>query len=236
MNIGTWLAANKLWILLGVAASFNCFWLIQYRAKLRVNATVAVVLGVLHMVCSVLFAKIFAFIEGVPGGMSLYGGLFFLPVTFCLVAAVTKRNIAETCDVFTIPTIVTVSCARINCLFSGCCLGRIIPGTDGIRWPTRELELGLYVVLYIALRKKIGKPRSRGKLYPAYMITYGAFRFVVEWFRETENLIGFAHLSHIWSIAAMVTGGLLIFCIDKKQKLKSGKLHNPDSKKSRGGK
>lgn len=215
MSISAWIVSNKLWILLGLAATFNCFWLIQYRAKLRISEAVAVALGILHMVCSVLFAKIFAFMEGVPGGMSLYGGLFFLPVTFCLVAGVTKRNIADTCDVFTIPTIVTVSCARINCLFSGCCLGTVIPGADGIRWPTRELELALYFVLYIVLHNKVGKSKNKGKLYPIYMIAYGVFRFIIEWFRETENMVGFAHLSHIWSITAIVIGVLTIYLIDK---------------------
>lgn len=224
MGISTWIISNKLWILLGLGTTFNCFWLMQYSARLRIRKSTAIALGILHMFCSVLFAKIFAFMEGVPGGMSLYGGLFFLPISFCVIAHVTKRNIADTCDVFTIPTIVTVSCARVNCLFSGCCLGTVIPGMDGIRWPTRELELVLYLVLYIALRNKIGRAKVRGKLYPIYMVSYGTFRFIIEWFRETENMVGFAHLSHIWSVTAIGIGALIIYLIDKKgQKRKTKK-------------
>lgn len=218
MSLGVWIVSQKLWILFGCAVTFNCFWVMQYRAKLRVNETVAIVLGMVHMFCSVLFTRIFAFMEGVPGGMSLYGGVFFLPVMFCLVAQLTKRNMADACDVFTIPSLVTVFSARFNCVLSGCCLGMVIPGTDGLRWPTRELELALHLILYIVLRNKIGKPNYRGKLYPIIMISYGIFRFIIEWFRETENMVGFAHLSHIWSVMAIVIGGLAVYLIDKNGK------------------
>jgi len=226
MNITTWIINNKFWLLLGTATVFNGIWIMQYKEKLRIKEWLAFVLAILHMFCSVLFAKAFAFMEGTAGGMSLYGGHFGLPILFCLVAWMTKRNIADVCDVFTIPTIVTVTCARINCVFSGCCLGVIIPGTDGIRWPTRELELILYVVLYIFLRNKIGKSQYRGKLYPIYMISYGTFRFIIEWFRETTNMVSFAHLSHIWSIVAIVIGSLMLYLIDKK--------HTKDGKRTKG--
>ena len=202
--------------MLGTATVFNGIWIMQFKEKLRIKEWVTFVLAVIHMFCAVLLAKIFAFMEGTPDGMSLYGGHFGMPILFCVVAWLSKRNIADACDVFTIPTIVTVTCARINCVFSGCCLGTIIPGTDGMRWPTRELELVLYVVLYILLRNKIGKTKYKGKLYPIYMISYGTFRFIIEWFRETDTMVGFAHLSHILSFVAIVTGSLAIHLINKK--------------------
>ena len=177
------------------------------------------------MICAVLCAKVLAFMEGVPGGMSLYGGLFLLPVLFCIIAWLSKRNIAETCDVFTIPNIVTVFCARLNCIFSGCCLGTVIPGTEGLRWPTREVELVLYVVLYIVLRNKTGKPKFKGKLYPIYMISYGIFRFVIEWFREGNEVAGVFHISHLWSILAIVIGITAVYLIDKSN-TKGNKPHS----------
>jgi prolipoprotein diacylglyceryltransferase len=229
----SWIINNKLWLILGFGATFNSFWIIQYGKKLRIKNWLAVLLSIAHMICAVLCARLFAFMEGAPGGMSLYGGLFFLPVLFCLIAWLSKRSIIEACDVFTIPNIVTVFCARLNCVFSGCCLGTLIPGTEGLRWPTREIELALYVVLYIVLRQKIGKPAYKGKLYPIYMITYGTFRFVVEWFRESTNAVGFVHISHIWSLLAIAIGVTAICLINKnknenkqfsKKKLKGGDL------------
>ena len=217
--------------MLGTATVFNGIWIMQFKEKLRIKEWVAFVLAIAHMLSAVLLTKILAFLEGAPGGMSLYGGHFGLPILFCTVAWLSKRNIADACDVFTIPSIVTVTCARINCVFSGCCLGTIIPGTDGMRWPTRELELVLYVVLYILLRNKIGKTKYKGKLYPIYMISYGTFRFIIEWFRETDNMVGFAHLSHIWSIVAIVVGSLMIYLINKKT-INGGKRPKRSNSKS----
>ena len=220
-----WIIANKLWFILGFGALFNFCWLSQYRKRLRMSVWMAALLSLAHMICAVLCAKIFAFMEGVPGGMSLYGGLFFLPVLFCGIALLTKRSIADACDVFTIPNIVTVFCARLNCIFSGCCLGKVIPGTDGIRWPTREIELVLYVVLYIVLRNKIRKKHFEGKLYPIYMISYGTFRFIVEFFRESEHDFGWFHISHLWSLIAMAVGAGIYMSISRKTKdsMKRGK-------------
>lgn len=214
--MNAWIVSNKFWLLLGVAAVFNCYWVTQHKKKLGINGWIAIALSIVHMLCAVLFAKLFAFMEGAPGGMSLYGGHFFLPVLFCAVAWVTKRSIANACDVFTIPSIVVVACARMNCVLSGCCLGTIIPGTDGWRWPTREVELILYVVLFFVLRKKISNPKYNGKLYPIYMISYGTFRFIVEWFRESDNTVGFIHVSHFWSIIAIMIGILSIYLINRK--------------------
>ncbi|MBE6620204.1 MAG: hypothetical protein E7625_02415 [Ruminococcaceae bacterium] len=225
----SWIVSNKLWLILGFGATFNSYWIIQYGKKIRINKWIAVLLSVIHMIAAVLCAKVFAFMEGVPGGMSLYGGLFFLPLLFCLVAWISKRDIADTCDVFTIPNIVTVFCARLNCIFSGCCLGTVIPGTEGLRWPTRELELALYVALYIVLRNKTGKPKFKGKLYPVYMISYGTFRFVIEWFREGNEVAGVFHISHFWSILAIVVGVTAIYLIDKHNK-KENKPHSKHKK------
>ena len=111
-----WIANHSIWLLLAIAAVYNSLWLIQYKDKLRIKSWIAVLLAALHMVMSILLAKMLAFIEGSPGGMSLYGGLFGLPITFILVSLITHRNISTVCDVFTVPSIVTVCCARMNCL------------------------------------------------------------------------------------------------------------------------
>lgn len=223
--MNAWIISNKFYLLLGAATVFNCYWVTQYRKKLRVNGWVAVALCIVHMFCAVMCAKLFAFMEGAPGGMSLYGGLFFLPVLICATAWIFKRSIANACDVFSLPTIAIVACARMNCVMSGCCLGSVIPGTADLRWPTRELELVLYIVLFIVLRNMMRKPTHKGKLYPVCMISYGTYRFIAEWFRESDNTVGFIHVSHIWSVIAIAIG-ILCICLLNKQKRTRKKTHS----------
>ena len=111
--------------------------------------------SVLHTVCGVLSVKAFAFLEtGDAGNMSLFGGVFFMPVLYFISAKVSKRNIKAVFDIFTICMIFTVMC---------------------------------------------------GSIYPLYMASYGAFRFIDEFFRTSSTGMLF-HLSHVWAAIAFAAG------------------------------
>ena len=61
--------------------------------------------AVLHTLIGVLSVKIFAFLEtgfnpDSLGNMSLFGGVFFMPVLYFISAKVSKRNIKTVFDIF----------------------------------------------------------------------------------------------------------------------------------------
>lgn len=205
---------NKvLLLLLGTGTLLSWFWLLKMRNRLNVNWYVALLIALLHTVYGVITVKAFAVLENLgntefSGGMSLFGGVFLMPVAYFLGAKITKRKISEVFDVFTICMIFTVACARVNCLYAGCCIGNPIPFiTDHtVRWPTREEELVFYLILVAILIRKELKDRTYGEIYPIYMMSYGAFRFIIEWFRYSERSVGMVHLAHIWSLIALGIG------------------------------
>lgn len=219
--MGQWISQNILYILLAVATTFGYFWISQFKEKLRIKDWMALILAVVHTLIGVLCVKLFAFLESGDGtGMSLYGAVFFLPVIYFAFAKLTKRKVADVFDIFTICTVVTLLCARFNCIYAGCCVGTVIPGTDGLRWPTREAEIIFYIVLYIVLRRKVGKTKYNGLIYPIYMMSYGVFRFIVEFFRESFHpIVGPFHISHIWSLVAIVAGAAVYYIISHKVKI-----------------
>ena len=100
--------------------------------------------------------------------------------------------------------IFTVMCARINCIVSGCCAGLAIPGTH-FHFPTRELEILYYIVMLILLIPRVKKSKNPGSIYPLYMASYGAFRFIDEFFRRSSTGMLF-HLSHVWAAIAFAAG------------------------------
>ena len=125
-----WLKEHSLIVLLLLGTIFNVFWLYRMRRQLQMKWYAVIAFSVLHTVCGVLSVKAFAFLEtGDAGNMSLFGGVFFMPVLYFISAKVSKRNIKAVFDIFTICMIFTVMCARINCIVSGCCSGLVIPGT-----------------------------------------------------------------------------------------------------------
>ncbi len=203
------LKENSLWILLAMGTGFTFYWLAKHREKLKINLWAVLSLSVLHTLIGVLSVKVFAVLETLDfskaGSMSLFGGVFFMPILYIIGAKLFKRKIGTVTDIFTPCMIFTVMCARVNCIISGCCLGAYIPGTDGWRYPTREAEIVFYILLlsYFLFWKK--KNEVEGTGYPLYMAAYGAFRFVCEFFRSSDSNIIF-HISHLWAAVSVLVG------------------------------
>lgn len=200
----------SLWILLGIGFAGSAAWLVLMRDRLNMAWYAAIPLAIFHTVFGVLTVKAFAFLEtgfdkATLGNMSLFGGVFFMPVAYWLGAKLFKRPMKEVFDVFTPCMLFTVMCARINCILSGCCRGLPIPGTNGIRFPTREAEIVFYLILLAVLCPRIWKERLQGRAYPVYMMCYGAFRFIIEFFRESD-ISGLFHRAHLWALITLLLG------------------------------
>lgn len=226
---------TKHWILLLLlllGTAFTFVWTMLNRDKLRWRWYASAPLALLHtivgVVCVVAFAKLETLGSGVSSEgvtFSLFGAIFFLPLFYFLLAKISGRKTADVFDVFTVSMAFTLLCARINCIFAGCCLGACITGTDGPRWPTREIEIGFYVIVLTILILRILKQKNHGEIFPLYMVSYGAFRFMIEFFREpgpgTLHL-GVFHISHIWAILSVLLGLSIYFEVQKNHSKKPG--------------
>lgn len=169
MALLTWLSDHALILLLGCGTLFNVYWLHRCRERLHLRWLSVLLLSVLHTVLGVLSVKVFALFEtGDFSNMSLFGGVFFMPLFYWGVAKLAKQKAADVFDVFTICLVFTLMCARLNCIVSGCCLGAHIPieGLTHLRFPTRELELLFYVLLLSRLWRKVLSGQRAGHDLP----------------------------------------------------------------------
>ena len=217
-----WLSENFLYVMLGAATVFGAAWLILLRKRLNMHPLMAILLAVLHTVLGVLSVRVFAIMEGAnAGAMSLFGAVFFMPVAYFLGAKLSKRPMAEVFDIFAVVMIFTLMLARCNCLHAGCCLGRHMFHMD-MRWPTREAEIVFYLVFLALIIPRVWKGTTKGRVYPLYMAAYGAFRAIVECFRESssETLL---HLSHVWAFLALALGVSIYIELNNRTKKKSRK-------------
>lgn len=197
-------------LLLLAGTIFTFIWITALRERLKITWCAAIPIAVLHTFYGVLTVKAFAFLEtgfsrASLGNMSLFGGVFFMPLAYWLGAKLSRRSMREVFDVFTPCMIFTVMCARINCILSGCCMGLLIPGFDAVHFPTREAELVFYIVLLAVLCPRIVKEKTGGKAYPIYMMSYGIFRFIIEFFRRAQ-IGNIFHLAHVWAILSLIVG------------------------------
>lgn len=210
-QIVQWILEHTLWLLLAAGTVYSYSRLQDCAEKLNIGNRTAAVLALLHTVTGVVCVKVFAFLEGTPGGMSLYGGIFFMPVLYFAGAKLFRRDVRAVFDSFTFCMVFTLLCARVNCLLSGCCLGRLIPGSESLRWPTRQLEVCFYLAFLFYLWKRSKTDAFEGKFYPLFMMVYGVFRFIVEWFRVSDHIYGYLHISHFWSLVAIAIGAVFYF-------------------------
>lgn len=226
MELFTWLTDHALILLLGCGTLFNVYWLHRCRERLHLRWLSVLLLSVLHTVLGVLSVKVFALFEtGNFSNMSLFGGVFFMPLFYWGVAKLAKQKAADVFDVFTICLVFTLMCARLNCIISGCCLGAHIPieGLTHLRFPTRELELLFYVLLLSRLWRKVLNRSARGMIYPIYMISYGIFRFVTETLRFSDRTNSILHISHLWALLSLGIGISIYGELRKKEKKTGGR-------------
>lgn len=226
MALLTWLSDHALILLLGCGTLFNVYWLHRCRERLHLRWLSVLLLSVLHTVLGVLSVKVFALFEtGNFSNMSLFGGVFFMPLFYWGVAKLAKQKTADVFDVFTICLVFTLMCARLNCMISGCCLGAHIPieGLTHLRFPTRELELLFYVLLLSRLWRKVLSGSARGMIYPIYMISYGIFRFVTEMLRFSDRTDSILHVSHLWALLSLGIGISIYGELQKKEKKTGGR-------------
>ncbi len=228
-----WIREHSLICLLAAAAVFTVLWLFLQRKRLNIRIPSILILSVLHVILGVLCVKLFAALENFRMGdfqrMSLFGAVFGLPLFYWIGAKLTNRKVSDIFDVFVVPTVFTLACARVNCLLSGCCLGRIISGTEH-RWPTREAELVFYAILLPILIVSGKKRNTEGTLWPIYMAAYGAFRFFIEFFRESAANTLF-HLSHIWAMVCFLIGLSVLLEIKLRRNRASNESHSIHRKK-----
>lgn len=226
MALLTWLSDHALILLLGCGTLFNVYWLHRCRERLHLRWLSVLLLSVLHTMLGVLSVKVFALFEsGDFSNISLFGGVFFMPLFYWGVAKLAKQKAADVFDVFTICLVFTLMCARLNCIISGCCLGAHIPieGLTHLRFPTREMELIFYVILLSRLWRKVVTGSARGMIYPIYMISYGIFRFVTETLRVSNRTDSILHISHLWALLSL---GIGISIYGELQEKKTGGRRN----------
>lgn len=219
-----WFKSNALLLLLLAGTVFTFCWLMRQRRALNLKWYTALLAALAHTAWGVFCVKAFAFAEAgfdsdALGNMSLFGAVFFMPVFYFALAKILHVKAKTVFDLCTICMLFTLMCARINCLIAGCCQGLHIPGSE-LRWPTRELEILFYIAAMLVIAKKLRRGNTGGTIYPAYMMAYGIFRFIIEWFRVHSGSSAL-HPAHIFAILSFLIGFSIYS--ELKKKLLGGK-------------
>jgi len=160
------------------------------------------------------------------GGMSFHGGLLGVILAIFIFARKTKKNFLEVGD-FVAPLVpIGLGMGRLGNFINAELWGRqtdvswaMVFPTDPLQVPRHPSQLYefalegvvLFAILYIISRKT----RSLGLASGAFLIGYGIFRSIVEFFREPDAHLGlyfsFISKGQILSIPMILVGILIIY-------------------------
>ncbi len=160
------------------------------------------------------------------GGMSFHGGMLGVLVAMFWYARSRQRPWLQVMD-FVAPCVPTgLAAGRVGNFINGELWGRLADPSlpwgmvfrgagDLPRHPSQVYQflmegLLLFVLLWLYARK----PRKMGQVSGAFLVGYGVFRFVAEYFREPDSFLGLRALGLSqgqWLSLPMIAAGLLIW-------------------------
>lgn len=160
------------------------------------------------------------------GGMSFHGGFLGVAIAIYFYARAIHQPFFKLTD-FLIPFVpIGLGAGRIGNFINGELWGRvtampwgmIFPRADtAVRHPSQLYEFALEgVLLFVILWIYSKKPRPIGHISGLFLILYGSFRLIAEWFREPDLQLGFIAfdwltMGQLLSIPMVLLGVWLFF-------------------------
>ncbi len=177
-----------------------------------------------------------AIFEVWQGGMSFHGGLIGVTLAMWLFARKTKKSLFEVAD-FVAPLIpIGLLTGRIGNFINGELWGKVTDSSLGMsvydpalqavvqKYPTQLLEALLEgLVLFVILAVYSSKPRKPGAIAGLFLVGYGLFRFLVEFYRMPDPQLGYLAwdwltMGQVLSLPMIVVGLILMTVrLEKKQ-------------------
>ena len=166
------------------------------------------------------------------GGMSFHGGLLGVLVAFAWFGRKTHRSFWTVAD-FAAPAIpFGLGAVRIGNFINGELWGRATDVSWGMVFPSGGLVARhpsqLYefafegIVLFCILNWFVLKPRPMGAVSGLFLIFYGLFRVIIEFYREPDAHLGLfggiISMGQILSIPMIIAGAVLMFWAYRKNK------------------
>lgn len=162
------------------------------------------------------------------GGMSFHGGLLGVIAAMAFYAWKTRRHFFEVADLVAPCVPVGLAAGRIGNFINGELWGRL--ADPSLPWamvfpaagpeprhPSQLYQFGMEGLLLFLLLWWYGrKPRPLGAVAAWFLIGYGSFRFIAEYFREPDDFLGLLALNMSmgqWLCVPMIGAGVLFLVL-----------------------
>ena len=206
---------------------YQLAWTNEQVSDLIFYGAVGVIVGgrlgyMLFYATEELFFKPWTLFKLWDGGMSFHGGLLGVILAMFLYGRKIGKTFWQVAD-FTAPIVpIGLAFGRIGNFINGELWGRVTDMPWGMvffhvdanpRHPSQVYEFLLEgVVLFIAVWVYAAKPRPDGRVSALFLILYGIFRFIIEFFRQPDAQLGFIALGWV-SMGQLLSLPMILFGI-----------------------
>ena len=150
-------------------------------------------------------------------GFVFYGGFFGATAGFLVYVRRKQLPAWKLADVLAPSVALGHAFGRLGCFFEGCCYGKActlpwaihLPGHPAAVHPTQLYEAAGNFLIFAGLAVFYRHARFAGQVCWLYVLTYGALRFGVEFFRGDYEIHYFGH----FTIAQLMAGGLMLIAV-----------------------
>lgn len=177
----------------------------------------SIVVSVALVLTGVWGSRIWFFIENFSfDGRSFYGAIFFAPLVFWPISRILSVRFTCALDFCAPSGCVTLALVKLQCLRDGCCAGKILYVDENhmyVRFPSQIVEMADFLLIAGVLFALSANPRHRGKIFPCFLLLYGATRFVLDFWRgETVQYALGLTAGSFWSACAFAIGLIWLVC------------------------
>jgi phosphatidylglycerol:prolipoprotein diacylglycerol transferase len=157
------------------------------------------------------------------GGLSFHGGLAGVLIVGYVFARKKKINFLQLCDVFVVPLALAQAFGRIGNFINGELYGRItslpwgvkFSSAEGFRHPSQLYEVAYDLAIFAFLFVQRNKKKAPGYFIGWFLVLYPFFRFLTEFVREPEVMIGPLTMGQCLNIPMFILGVYLLYRIKK---------------------
>lgn len=170
------------------------------------------------------------------GGMSFHGGMLGMIVSGWIFSRSRNAPFLELADIASLSVPLGLMAGRIGNFINGELYGRVTTVPWGLVFPSAGdlprhpsqlyesfLEGPVLFVILWSLRRRL---TTNGSILASFIILYGLFRFVAEFFREPDVQLGYLHfgltMGQILCMMMVVGGSILMVLLRNATKLDQG--------------
>ncbi|MBQ7308288.1 MAG: prolipoprotein diacylglyceryl transferase [Clostridia bacterium] len=223
-------------IAVGLLACFLCLWYMckkfdieeSFSDFMTFNGFASIIFGFFS---AALFQAFYNYLENPArgfkfGGITFIGGLIGGIVCFVSIYLIFRKKFnSKLIDAISfVPLCIVIAHAfgRVGCFFAGCCYGIETDSWLGVKFPelshkvlpTNLMEAIFLFILFGVMAYLVLKKNFKYNL-SLYLIAYGIWRFIIEFFRGDDRGSFLLNLSpsQFWSIIMVIAGVCMIFIL-----------------------